>query len=164
MPRAFILVLDSVGIGNAPDAENYGDTGADTIRHIAEACARGEADRVGVRSGALALPNLVRRGLWESCRLSSGVVPPGLHTGTIPHARYGCAIEISKGKDTPSGHWELAGVPVPFEWGYFPTAVPCFPAELIEQLCQRAELPGILGNRHASGTAIIAELGEEHIR
>src|SRR5205823_3865668 len=65
---------------------------------------------------------------------------------------------------TPSGHWELAGVPVPFDWGYFPRTLPCFPDDLVDALCRRADLPGILGNCHASGTAIIAELGEEHIR
>src|SRR5205085_5325644 len=68
------------------------------------------------------------------------------------------------GKDTPSGHWEIAGVPVQFEWGYFPRETPCFPQPLIEMLCAQANLPGILGNRHASGTEIIAELGDAHMR
>jgi phosphopentomutase len=163
MPRAFLLVQDSVGIGAAPDAANYGDEGADTIGHIAEACARGKADREGLRSGPLRLPNLVRLGLGEACRISTGRIPPGLEGGK-PEARYGCGIEISTGKDTPSGHWELAGVPVPFDWGYFPRTVPCFPDALVEALCKRANLPGVVGNRHASGTEIIAELGQEHIR
>jgi phosphopentomutase len=83
---------------------------------------------------------------------------------TQPIAQFGSACEISKGKDTPSGHWEIAGVPVPFEWGYFPRTRPCFPAALIEDLCERAKLPGILGNCHASGTQIIAEQGAEHIK
>lgn len=77
--------------------------------------------------------------------------------------QFGCACEISKGKDTPSGHWELAGVPVSFDWGYFPRKSPCFPAALISALCERAALPGILGDCHASGTQIIAELGGDHM-
>jgi phosphopentomutase len=162
--RAIILVLDSVGIGSAPDAALYGDAGSDTIGHIAERCARGEADRDALRAGPLRLPNLVRIGLGEACRMASGRVPPGLDSDKALRGRYGCAMEVSKGKDTPSGHWELAGVPVPFDWGYFPRATPCFPADLIAALCRRADLPGILGNRHASGTAIIVELGEEHMR
>ncbi|MGJ4942060.1 phosphopentomutase [Bradyrhizobium sp. HKCCYLS1011] len=161
--RAMILVMDSVGVGGAPDAAHYGDQGADTIGHIAEACARGEADS-NIRAGPLSLPHLVKLGLGEACRLATGRCPSGL-TGLVARlARYGSAIEQSKGKDTPSGHWEIAGVPVSFEWGYFPKTIPCFPDELTARLCRDAELPGILGNRHASGTQIIAELGELHLR
>src|SRR5918992_3434904 len=141
MARAFMLVLDSVGIGAAPDAANYGDEGADTVGHIAEACARGAADREGRRSGPLRLPNLVRLGIGEACRMSTGRVPPGLEGEVAPSGRYGCGVEISKGKDTPSGHWELAGVPVPFDWGYFPRVVPCFPTELVDALTEQADLP-----------------------
>jgi phosphopentomutase len=161
--RAFLLVLDSVGIGAAPDAREFGDEGSDTVGHIAEACAGGNAD-IARRKGSLRLPNLVRLGLGEACRLATGRVPPGLESYAMPIGRYGCAREISKGKDTPSGHWELAGVPVTFEWGYFPRTQPCFPSELLEVLCQRAGLPGVLGDRHASGTQIVEELGVEHIR
>jgi phosphopentomutase len=164
MPRAFVLVLDSVGIGAAPDAALYGDEGADTVGHIAEVCARGEGDRAGLRSGPLRLPNLVRLGLGEACRLATGRVPPGLDQDRPNGGRYGCAAELSKGKDTPSGHWELAGVPVRFDWGYFARTVPCFPPQLIAVLCAEANLSGILGNCHASGTEIIAELGREHMR
>jgi phosphopentomutase len=164
MARAILLVLDSVGIGAAPDAALYGDEGADTLGHIAERCARGEGDRRGLRTGPLSLPNLVRLGLGEACRLATGRIPPGLYSNKTPMGRYGCAVEVSKGKDTPSGHWELAGVPVPFDWGYFSRTQPCFPAEFIGELCRRGRLPGILGDRHASGTAIIEELGEEHVR
>lgn len=163
MARAIIVVLDSVGIGGAPDAASYGDEGADTVGHIAEACARGEADRAGLREGSLRLPHLAALGLGEACRLASGRVPPGLAGSVQPRGRYGCAAEVSKGKDTPSGHWELAGVPVPFEWGYFPKTRPSFPPELVSELCGRAGLPGILGDCHASGTAIIDELGHAHI-
>jgi len=164
MTRAIILVLDSVGIGSAPDAALYGDEGADTVGHIAEACARGAADRDGLRRGGLCLPHLSQLGLGEACRLATGRVPPGLGAKSHPRGRYGCAVETSKGKDTPSGHWELAGVPVPFDWGYFPRTRPCFPPDLVAELCRRADVSGILGDCHASGTAIIAELGEEHMR
>jgi phosphopentomutase len=164
MARALVLVLDSVGIGGAPDAANYGDEGADTVGHIAEACARGEADRISLRAGPLRLPHLVELGLGEACRQATGRVPPGLEREAAPIARYGCAAETSKGKDTPSGHWELAGVPVRFDWGYFPREIPCFAPEFVTAFCQTADIPGILGNCHASGTEIIAELGEAHIR
>src|SRR5947209_4293672 len=160
--RAIVLVMDSVGIGSAPDAAAYGDSGADTVRHIAQACAAGGCDSA-MREGPLRLPNLVSLGLGEACRLAGGRVPPGLERRAT-EGRYGCAAEISKGKDTPSGHWELAGVPVSFDWGYFPRIVPCFPDEIVAQLCERAGLPGILGNCHASGTEIISRLGDEHIR
>ena len=163
MSRALVLVLDSVGIGGAPDAALYGDAGADTVGHIAECAARGEADRQSLRFGPLLVPNLARLGLGQACALATGRIPPGLEND-IPHACYGAGQEISRGKDSPSGHWELAGAPVPFDWGYFPNRRPCFPAALIDALCAEAELPGILGDCHASGTAIIAELGEEHLR
>jgi phosphopentomutase len=161
--RALLLVLDSVGIGFAPDAAAYGDEGADTVGHIAEYCASGQADNT-MRAGPLALSNLMRLGLGEACRLAAGRSTPGLDGGHNIIGRFGCACETSKGKDTPSGHWELAGVPVSFEWGYFPRATPCFPRELIAELCRRAALPSILGDCHASGTDIIAALGSEHIR
>jgi phosphopentomutase len=162
MGRVLLLVLDSVGIGAAPDAAAYGDEGADTLGHIAEFRLRYDDGDAGPR--ALALPHLVRLGLGEACRLASGRVPPGLELSAAPIGAYGCAREISKGKDTPSGHWEIAGVPVPFEWGYFPATIPCFPPAFIEELCRRANLPGILGDRHASGTEIIRDLGESHVK
>lgn len=160
--RALILVMDSVGIGAAPDAIRYGDEGADTVGHIAEYCMAGKADSPQ-REGPLQLPNLVALGLGEACRLATGRLPLGLD-GAVERSRHGCASEISKGKDTPSGHWEIAGVPVPFDWGYFPKTRPCFPRDLVIRLYEQAGLPGILGNCHASGTAIIAEFGERHMR
>jgi phosphopentomutase len=163
MARALVLVMDSVGIGGAPDAASYGDSGANTVLHIAEACAAGAAES-GHRRGPLCVPHLVAMGLGDACRLATGRVPPGLNVGADARATFACAAERSHGKDTPSGHWELAGVPVPFAWGLFPDSRPSFPAELVQELCARAEIPGILGDRHASGTEIIAELGEEHIR
>jgi phosphopentomutase len=164
MPRALILVLDSVGIGGAPDAADYSDDGADTLGHVAQACAQGEADRAGLRSGPLHLPALTGFGLGLAAELASGRCPAGLEPSGPPAARYGCAAERSRGKDTPSGHWEIAGLPVPFDWGYFPRTSPCFPPDIIAALCQRARLPGILGDCHASGTDILARLGEEHVR
>ena len=161
--RAMILVLDSVGIGAAPDAARYGDEGADTIGHIAEACMAGKADN-DKRRGPLHLPHLVNLGLGEASHLSTGRYPPGLEPRGSSAACFGCASEQSRGKDTPSGHWEIAGVPVSFDWGYFPKTVPCFPPALIDALCAEADLPGLLGCRHASGTEIIARLGTEHIR
>ncbi len=102
-------------------------------------------------------------GLGSACRIATGRLPPGLSEagGT---ASFGIGIERSAGKDTPSGHWEIAGTPVPFAWGYFAHRVPCFPPALTDALIAEGALPGILGNCHASGTAIIAALGTEHLR
>ncbi|MEM8788527.1 MAG: phosphopentomutase [Pseudomonadota bacterium] len=160
MPRAILCVLDSVGCGGAPDAGDFGDAGANTLAHIAEVCSAGRADQG--RAGPLRLPHLDGLGLGAAIRLASGVTAPGLEAN--PRGRWGAATEVSKGKDTPSGHWELAGVPVPFDWHYFPRKVPAFPPDLIAELIGRADLPGILGDCHASGMPIIRELGVEHIR
>lgn len=162
MPRAFIILMDSFGIGASADAVKYGDVGADTLRHIAEYCAAGKADKPGVRQGPLHLPNLTRLGLNGAAEISGGKPVPGLATDVSIVGAYGCAAEKSFGKDTPSGHWEIAGVPALFDWGYFPPEYPSFPDELIAEFIQRAKVPGILGNKHASGTEIIQELGEEH--
>ncbi|MBV9702445.1 MAG: phosphopentomutase [Methylobacteriaceae bacterium] len=163
MPRAVIVVLDSVGCGGAEDAASYGDAGSDTLGHIAEACALGRGDRPGVRSGPLSLPHLDALGLGVAIEASTGRLPPGFSRPARPRGRWGYGVEMSRGKDTPSGHWEIAGTPVPFEWGYFPRTIPCFPPNLVAALVKEGELAGILGNRHASGTAIIAELGAEHL-
>lgn len=160
MSRAFLIVMDSVGCGGAPDAEAFGDAGANTLGHIALACAEGRAD-LG-RAGPLCLPKLDGLGLGAAIRLASGLTAPGL--GGAPRGRWGAATEVSKGKDTPSGHWELAGVPVPWDWHYFPDATPSFPDSLTAGICRLAGTDGILGNCHASGTAIIEELGAAHLR
>lgn len=163
MARAFLLIMDSFGIGGAPDAAAFGDEGSNTLGHIAAGCASGKGDRTGLRKGPLKLPNLDRLGLGAAAALSAGSRPAGLnHSGTINNA-WGIGREVSNGKDTPSGHWEIAGLPVPFDWGYFPETEPCFPDELITQIVEKAGLPGVLGNKHASGTVIIEEYGEEHI-
>ncbi|MFG6563066.1 phosphopentomutase [Sulfitobacter sp. 1A13421] len=163
MGRAFLVVIDSVGIGGAPDAGGFfngdlPDTGANTLGHIAQACAAGEAEEG--RSGPLALPNLDRLGLGAALKLASGMEAPGL--GAAPEGRWGAATEVSQGKDTPSGHWELAGLPVPWAWHYFPDETPAFPADLTAEVARLAGTDGILGNCHASGTAIIERLGAEH--
>lgn len=164
MARAFILVMDSFGIGAAPDADKFGDAGSDTLGHIAEACAEGRADRAGLRAGPLRLPNLEKLGLGAAAAEARGKPVPGLaHKGDF-RAIYGHAAEQSYGKDTPSGHWEMAGVPVRFEWGYFPRTTPSFPKDLTAALIEQANLPGLLGDCHASGTTILEELGAEHIR
>jgi phosphopentomutase len=164
MPRALLIVLDSVGIGGAEDANAYGDAGADTLGHIAEACEAGGGDRAGLRQGPLHLPHMAALGLGLACEASTGRMPPNLEPKGGLKGSWGYGVETSRGKDTPSGHWEIAGVPVDFDWGYFPDTVPSFPKELTDALIRRAGLPGILGNKHASGTAIIDEFGAEHMR
>jgi len=159
MTRVFLCVLDSVGCGGAPDAARYGDEGANTLLHIAEACAAGLAEEG--RSGPLRVPNLDAMGLGAAITLASGRVAPGL--ASIPTGRWGAAQEISAGKDTQSGHWELAGLPVAQDWHYFPRTVPAFPAELMAELVSRSGIPGTLANCHASGTEVIDAFGREHI-
>jgi len=163
MPRAAILVLDSFGIGGAPDAAAYGDEGADTFGHIAEACAAGRGDRAGLREGPLRLPNLDALGLGAAGLAATGRLAPGFSERPTRGVA-AAAIERSKGKDTPSGHWEIAGAPATFEWGYFPDTIPSLPAALTAAIVAKGELPGILGDRHASGTAVIEDFGEESIR
>ncbi len=156
MGRAIILVMDSFGIGATDDADRFGDVGANTLGSIAERRAAGA-------SGPLKLPNLSRLGLMHAATESAGEVPQGCSTDVDVIGAYGYASELSTGKDTPSGHWEIAGVPVLFDWGYFTKKTDTFPPELLEKLIERADLPGVLGNCHSSGTTIIAELGEEHM-
>lgn len=162
MSRAFLFVLDSFGIGGAPDAAAFGDAGSTTFGHIMEACADGRGDKDGLRSGPLTLPHLSSLGLVHAANLASGINIPA--PAADPVGLWGAAEEVSNGKDTPSGHWEIAGVPVTFNWGYFPRTIPTFPDTLIAEAVRRAGLPGILGNKHASGTEVIEEYGEEHIR
>jgi phosphopentomutase len=163
MPRAIILVLDSFGIGSTPDASTM-DKGANTFGHIAAACASGQADKKGVREGALHIPHLSQLGLVNAALRASPMPLSGVTPVEKPLGAYGFAAEKSFGKDTPSGHWEMAGVPVLFDWGYFPETEPCFPEALIQQFMTQNQLIGVLGNKHASGTEIIKEFGEEHIR
>ncbi|MCX7117462.1 MAG: phosphopentomutase [Legionellales bacterium] len=162
--RACVLLMDSLGIGASLDAARYGDEGANTFAHIVQRCNEGLACQKGVRQGPLQIPHLARLGLYHAALASSGLKVVDLATQPVPEGYYGYAVEQSLGKDTPSGHWELAGVPVLFEWGYFPTTEPCFPKELIDEFIALADLPGVLGQRHASGTQILEELGESHLK
>ncbi|HET8816021.1 MAG TPA: phosphopentomutase [Pseudidiomarina sp.] len=160
MARAIILVLDSFGIGAAADAERFGDVGADTLGHIAQWCAEGRCE-VG-RSGSLRLPNLASLGLYHAAQGATGAVPMGCKLPNQVRGLHGWAQELSSGKDTPSGHWEMAGVPVLTDWGYFLDKEQSFPQSLLDELIEVGNLPGILGNCHASGTTIIQQLGDEH--
>ncbi|MBN9256854.1 MULTISPECIES: phosphopentomutase [unclassified Mesorhizobium] len=164
MARAFLFVLDSFGIGGAADAGRYGDSGSDTFGHIAEACAAGRANRAGLRSGPLAIPNMAGLGLGAAARTATGFDFDDGGIRPLPSSFHGAAQEVSSGKDTPSGHWEIAALPVRFDWGYFPDTVPAFPAELTEAMIREGKVPGILGDCHAPGTEIIERFGEEHIR
>ena len=165
MARAFLVVMDSVGIGGAPDADTFfngrvPDTGANTLGHIAQACAEGRAE--DGRSGPLNVPHMASLGLGPAIELASG-----LHIASLDSTvsgTWGAATEISRGKDTPSGHWELAGLPVPWEWHYFPDVSKSFPPALVAQLAAFAGTDEILGNCHAPGTAIIEEFGAQHIK
>ncbi len=151
--RVIVLLMDSFGVGAAPDAAKYGDSNANTFGHIAE---KTRLD--------LALPNLQRRGLVRAAEAASGRAIAGFSEKGDINAVYGYAAEQSFGKDTPSGHWEIMGVPVLFDWGYFTNSDACFPPELLAEFIAHADLPGTLGNKHASGTVILEELGEEHIK
>ncbi len=143
MRRAVVVVLDGVGIGEAPDAAQFGDAGSHTLRHTAQAV------------GGLGLPTLEALGL--------GLIDPPLPGVGAPHrplAAYGKMAEASGAKDTVTGHWEMAGL-VSREG--FPTFPHGFPADLLERFVREAALPGILGNVAASGTEIIERLGAEHL-
>lgn len=156
MARAIILMADSLGVGAAPDAEQFGDVGANTLAHLLAAYKKDKGE-------ALPLPNLTKLGLVDACE-AAGKEACEVAERTAPKAAWGYAKELSSGKDTPSGHWEMAGVPVLFDWGYFPNTQPCFPEEFVAELCKRAEIPGILGNCYGSGTVILEQLGEEHVK
>ena len=164
MPRAFLLVLDSFGIGASEDAAAYGDAGADTLGHIADACAAGQGDRAGLRSGPLSLPNLDGLGLGAAgARLDAAI----FRRASRGSARRGCGGMRSsdrRARTRRRGIGRSPACPVTFDWGYFPQTVPAFPPELVAAIVAEAGIPGILGERHASGTEIIAELGAESIR
>jgi len=139
--RVIWIVLDSVGIGELPDAADYGDVGRDTLGHIA-------------RSRPLRLPNLVRLGL--------GNIKPLAHLPAVerPAASFGKGATVSPGKDTTTGHWEMAGIWLEQAFPVYPHG---FPKELIAEF-ERLIVRRTLGNKPASGTEIIKELGEEHVR
>ena len=160
MKRVILLVMDSLGIGSASDASSFGaagftDEGADTLGHIARAFT--------LAGTPLQLPNLAKLGLLESYKLKHGLYPAGMSPPEKIHGAWAYAKETSRGKDTPSGHWEIAGVPVSFEWSYFPRSTPFFPEPLSKQIFDQGLIAGSLGNCHGSGTEIIKQFGAEHI-
>ena len=160
MKRVCLLGMDSLGIGRAPDAacfggEGFSDEGANTLGHIAESLA--------LAGTPLQLPTLARLGLLHAFQARNGNPPAGMSPPDQVHGSWAFAREISQGKDTTSGHWEIVAVPVPFDWSYFPKENPCFPADLLARIEDRSGVKGSLGNCHASGTEIIARLGEEHL-
>jgi len=107
--------------------------------------------------------NLVKLGLGNSNKLCTGISRVGLSTNESIIGLYGACKEISTGKDTPSGHWEITGVPVRFDWGYFLDKENSFPQKLIDALIEQTDIDGILGNCHGSGTEILKRLGQQHI-
>jgi len=142
LARAFVLVLDSLGVGALPDAAGTGDEGAHTLDHLVEA------------NGGLDAPRLVELGL--GC--IEGVA--SLPRPSAPAAAFGRCAERSPGKDTSTGHWEMMGCPLDFSFPVFPDG---FGPEVLEPFIERAGLGGVLGNKAASGTEILKELGEEHV-
>lgn len=162
MPRVCILLMDSFGVGESQDAAKYGDEGADTFGHIFEHCQK--AFENGQRNAPLNLPNLAKRGLFHLHTASTAKKLIPLDELPKPQSYFGYAVEKSFGKDTPSGHFELAGVPVLFDWGYFKEDENgnFFPKALINELIEKGNLPGVLGLTAASGTEIIKEYGDLH--
>lgn len=156
MARAIILVIDGFGLGSAPDADSFGDIGANTFAHIAQTFKQAQGRQ-------LQLPNLSALGLLAAGEAAGKAIIDMSDKSPVKGA-YGYAAELSSGKDTPSGHWEMAGVPVLFDWGYFTDKQQSFPQVLIDSINQATGINGMLGNCHASGTQIIEALGEEHIR
>lgn len=147
--RATILLIDSFGAGALPDAVKYGDTGANTLLHI---CTYVKGCK---------WPHLTSMGLGNAAELLH-YHPPGLEVQTKPLAHYGLMREISPGKDTTTGHWELAGIQIKEPFRYFSQAYPSFPDDFLQEFIKKSGIEGILGNKAASGTRIIQELGEEH--
>ncbi|MEJ2493134.1 MAG: phosphopentomutase [Ignavibacteriaceae bacterium] len=143
MNNFFIIILDGVGIGELPDAANYGDTGSNTLVNIATAV------------DGLKLPNLEKLGLGNIERIK------GITEQTNPLASYGKMKEISKGKDSTTGHWEISGLYVDTDFSYFPDG---FTKEIMDNFLKKTGCKSYLGNKAASGTEIIKELGEEHVK
>lgn len=143
MKNFITIILDGVGIGELPDAKNYGDEGSNTLGNIAE------------KLNGISLPNLQKLGLGNIANIK------GVEPAENPLASFGKMKEVSKGKDSTTGHWEIAGLKVEFDFPYYPNG---FPAELIDKFLKKTKLEGVLGNKPASGTEIIKELGDEHVK
>ncbi|MDC7235826.1 MAG: phosphopentomutase [Spirochaetales bacterium] len=149
--RATVLVIDSFGIGELPDASEYGDTGANTALHIAQ----------GMGESSL-WPHMKAMGLGNASELLGNSLP-GCEAVENPSSVYGVMKEKSPGKDTTTGHWEMAGLVLDKPFTQFPKEYPSFPEDLVQAFVERTGCGGILGNKAASGTAIIEELGAEHL-
>lgn len=154
--KVIILVIDSFGIGYTPDAAKFGDVSANTFANLAQAF-------YDEKQQAINIPNLASLGLVKACEQASGRTFP-YQGGGPEKGAYGYAAEISSGKDTPSGHWEMMGVPVLFDWDYFPKAPTSFSDDLLTKIYKKTGIKGILGNCHASGTTIIEQYGQTHIK
>ncbi|WP_367670503.1 phosphopentomutase [Sodalis-like secondary symbiont of Drepanosiphum platanoidis] len=162
MKRVFILILDSFGIGSSADAIKFGDLGSNTLGHISEYCQNEFLNKK--RKNILKLPNMVKLGLLKVLKKSSGIFPIiGKNKKSNIVGAYSYAQEISSGKDTTSGHWEISGVPILNNWGYFIKNKNSIPKKILNKIIIDYNLPGFLGNCHASGTDIINKLGIEHI-
>ena len=142
MNNFFLIILDGVGIGELPDAADYGDEGSDTLCNIAEAV------------NGLNLPNLEKLGIGNIKEIK------GIKKTDKPIASYGKMKEVSKGKDSTTGHWEIGGLYVDTDFSYFPNG---FPKEIINKFLELTGCKGVLGNKPASGTEIIKELGDKHV-
>ncbi len=143
MNNLFLIILDGVGVGELPDASNYKDEGSSTLTNMA------------VAVGGLNLPNLQKMGL--------GNITPifGVNKNNSPMSSFGKMKEISKGKDSTTGHWEIGGIAVEQDFTYFPGG---FPEDIVAKFLKLTGCKGFLGNKAASGTEIIKELGEEHVK
>ncbi len=148
MSRVYLFIMDGFGLGHAPDAAAFGDEGSNTFGNVAEI-------------HAPHIPHLASLGLGAAALVAGGVDP--FPTAKII-GRYGAATEVSRGKDTITGHWEIAGVPLDKDWGYFPQTIPAFPQSFLDEVIKRCTLPGFLCLGHASGTEVIEQFGEEHIK
>ncbi|AAO27189.1 phosphopentomutase [Buchnera aphidicola str. Bp (Baizongia pistaciae)] len=162
MKRAFLIVLDSFGIGATKDAHRFGDVGANTFGNIAKFCFLNKANNYG-RKGLLYIPHLLSLGLAKVAIASSGQDLLGIQDTNNVIGSYAYSNEISSGKDTSSGHWEIAGAPVLFDWDYFSSSLNSVPKYLIQDIVDQCNLSGFLGNCHASGTDILDRFGEIHI-
>lgn len=143
MNNFIVIILDGVGVGELPDAELYGDKGSNTLGNISKAL------------GQINLPTLQKLGLGNIIPIN------GVEPVVKPVASYGKMAEVSKGKDSTTGHWEISGLKVEFNFDYFPNG---FPDEIINKFIELTGVKGVLGNKAASGTEIINELGDEHIK
>ena len=159
MSRAFLIVMDSVGCGGAPDAKDFGDEGANTLGNILNACSTGRANTG--RVGRLNVPNFKSLGLDSIINLS--VTSSNIEVLEKPKGLWGVATPTSPGKDTPTGHWELLGAPLPWKWKYFKNKQLSFSSEIIDLIQELSGSSGILGNCHASGTEIIEKFGKQHL-